>query len=104
MGDLSPAAQSAIAFEIGKAALLGEKVFNFGELLVRRPPHPRMTPVCPRRLGVADVKAALSPTFAAAGAPDHGVAGGHTAGVDVHDAHGVQRRRCRRLPRDSSGE
>ena len=36
------AAQSAIAFEIGKAALLGEKVFNFGELLVRRPPHPRM--------------------------------------------------------------
>ena len=34
MQELSPSAQSAIAFEIGKAALLGENVFNFGELLV----------------------------------------------------------------------
>ena len=34
LADLSPAEQHTWAFEIGKAALLGEKVFNFGELLV----------------------------------------------------------------------
>jgi hypothetical protein len=35
LADLSVEEQHSWAFDIGKAALLGEKVFNFGELLVR---------------------------------------------------------------------